>query len=337
MDEAQRQIWEWSEEVRNASLPPQSERVGSSAAMPDEIPRPATPGSEAEHQDAGEAAGPPPNRRKYRPRTCRICLDTVEPTFPAAGDTTALGMLGLNRPEKPVWQSPPPDGRLISPCICKGSQKYVHEGCLQMWRAQNPMNDSNYLQCPTCKFKYRMSRVGWARWVNNKALQLLLTLLIMAVLLFLLGFIADPLLNLWLDPMDTFSDAIFGSDVAAEPIGSLTGSSWSDHFLKGFAAMGVAGFSQGFFRVTPWSWATRVRGQRRRGGRDRVEDVGLVVIILGTMTFMGAVWKFVRLYVIESLQEVANRVLEVQGEDDDEVEADPPAAENPTTNQEQRG
>ena len=41
----------------------------------------------------------------------------------------------------------------ITPCLCRGTNKYVHEQCLQNWRimAENP---NNVTTCPSCKFKY---------------------------------------------------------------------------------------------------------------------------------------------------------------------------------------
>lgn len=102
-------------------------------------------------------------RKFYRPRTCRICLDTVLPTFHPPSETISR-----------VFQSSPSvtyesvdGGRLIRPCLCKGSQKYVHEGCLTAWRLQNPMEKRNYWQCPTCKYNYRLERMTWGRLIGS--------------------------------------------------------------------------------------------------------------------------------------------------------------------------
>jgi len=56
--------------------------------------------------------------------TCRICLSSDDPDS------------------------------LIAPCLCAGTQKWVHRGCLDEWRAQEqvPLAFGN---CPTCKFSYR--------------------------------------------------------------------------------------------------------------------------------------------------------------------------------------
>ena len=45
------------------------------------------------------------------------------------------------------------NGNLISPCKCKGFQKFIHEECLKKWRRENITTDS-YLQCEICKTDY---------------------------------------------------------------------------------------------------------------------------------------------------------------------------------------
>lgn len=42
---------------------------------------------------------------------------------------------------------------LISPCYCRGTNKYVHASCLNQWRALSD-NSENIEKCPTCKFNY---------------------------------------------------------------------------------------------------------------------------------------------------------------------------------------
>jgi len=64
-------------------------------------------------------------------KQCRICLDGVD----------AEGELG----------------RLIRPCLCKGSISYVHVRCLQRWRNTSPTK-SAFFACPQCKYQYRFAR-----------------------------------------------------------------------------------------------------------------------------------------------------------------------------------
>jgi hypothetical protein len=133
---------------------------------PDDLPK-----AEEESANVGNGAEPStsqsssqprteqPRRRYWPPRQCRICLETVQPTFHTASE---------NLPG--IFQSGPSvtydseEGRLLRPCKCKGSSKYVHEGCLQSWRHSDPSyGRRNYWQCPTCGFRYRLARLGWGR------------------------------------------------------------------------------------------------------------------------------------------------------------------------------
>lgn len=54
--------------------------------------------------------------------------------------------------------------RLFKPCMCHGSMKYVHVGCLQEWR-QNSVNSSSYFQCAQCGFKYNIYRPRLANYL----------------------------------------------------------------------------------------------------------------------------------------------------------------------------
>ena len=47
------------------------------------------------------------------------------------------------------------DDKLIAPCKCKGTIKYVHSNCLEQWRNLN-INNSRYYQCNECKYTYKL-------------------------------------------------------------------------------------------------------------------------------------------------------------------------------------
>ncbi|KAG1864280.1 hypothetical protein DFJ58DRAFT_656280 [Suillus subalutaceus] len=48
-------------------------------------------------------------------------------------------------------------GRLIRPCLCKGSISYVHIACLKRWRSSSFSNNSFY-RCPQCHYRYLFAR-----------------------------------------------------------------------------------------------------------------------------------------------------------------------------------
>mmetsp|Transcript_2739 Transcript_2739/g.2479 ORF Transcript_2739/g.2479 Transcript_2739/m.2479 type:complete len:94 (+) Transcript_2739:3-284(+) len=68
--------------------------------------------------------------------TCRICL---EAEFPS---------------------------KMISPCNCKGTQKFVHQKCLQIW----DLNHQNSIKkCEICKCEYKKTHrfLGVLKFLSN--------------------------------------------------------------------------------------------------------------------------------------------------------------------------
>ncbi|KAL0940929.1 uncharacterized protein CTRU02_203692 [Colletotrichum truncatum] len=268
---------------------------------------------------------PEPKQKYYGPRTCRICFDVVHPTFE---EPNVMGGF-MNTAPRPIYKSEDPDcGRLISPCKCKGSQRYVHEGCLQAWRYADSTADRNFFACPTCGYQYKLQRLSWANRLSSAYAQILLTIFIFIFSVFLLGFIADPILNLWSDPMGTIADTVANvlDDIEAindpEPEESGT---WLEHFLKGFFSLGLLGFLKSFLAMTPWQWwnlrssgLLGTTGRRGGTGRARVENINLGLVMIGAVTFMWGVWKGVRALSASALQRASDRVFDVGGDDDDD-------------------
>ncbi|KAI9155408.1 alpha-1,2-galactosyltransferase [Paramyrothecium foliicola] len=307
--------WDWTV-VDDASHPPPT------PTEPEAKHRPVESSSEDESAQSGAEVPPEPqSRQRYRPRTCRICLETVQPTF-AEGSTS-----------KPTYMSEDPDlGRLLSPCKCKGTQRYVHEGCLDAWRLSNPTATRNYWQCPTCKFTYRMARLHWAAALSSRLTKVFLTIVILFLCVFTLGFIADPIIDMWFDPLGTISDTVTGQFIDDEfqnvhlPIERTT---WSEHFMKGFYSMGLIGFLKSAVAMSPLNlWNLRGNGllgsgRRAGNGRQRMEDMTLLFILIGVGTSLMGIWKGVQALSARVLKDVSDRVLDVgDGNDDEEEEAD---------------
>jgi len=147
----------------------------------------------------------------------------------------------------------------------------------------------------------------------------------MAATIFVFGFIADPIINLYLDPYDTITslptggpDAIHFEDDEG---------SWVEHFIKGLASLGLLGFVKVFFAMSPWHWWNLrqtgiIGGGRARGGtgRDRMENISWTVVIIGVVTFLAAVWTWVRAWTASTLEKAGERVADVQGDDDGDAE-----------------
>ena len=236
-------------------------------------------------------SSPPKQRKHWPPRTCRICLETVNPTFHPPSEN----LPGILQPAPSVTydSGDPESGRLLRPCKCKGSSKYVHEGCLQAWRHADPgYGKRNYWQCPTCGFRYRLERMQWGRWISSTVTQIVLTVTIFLLALFIMGFVADPIINLYADPYTVlWAPTKVGEKI--EPI--LTDDEipgWTEHFIKGLAATGLLGFVKVLFALGPWNYfnlrGSGIMGGGRSGntGRDRMTSISWAVVLIGVVTFL---------------------------------------------------
>ncbi|KAF2479226.1 hypothetical protein BDY17DRAFT_305199 [Neohortaea acidophila] len=270
----------------------------------------------------------PRQRTHYPPRQCRICLDVVHPTFYTPEPLSTSLPASLHPKPQVSYTSPPGDGgRLLRPCKCKGSQKYVHEDCLSAWRMQDPLQKRNYWQCPTCQYKYQLQRLTWGSWISSTTAQIGLTVVIFVTAMFALGFVADPIINLYLDPVETIA-------TAGGPTGSLffedEPATWTEHFIKGLASLGLLGFAKFLLTLSPWHWfnmrgtGVYVGGGGRAGttGRDRLSQLSWFTIVVGIVTFLYAVWKGVRAWSRRTLEKAGERVMDVPGNDDDDDDAE---------------
>lgn len=68
------------------------------------------------------------------------------------------------------------ENRLFSPCLCSGTQRYIHEQCLDEWR-QAAHAQSNYFECPVCNYHYRLQRIPLYHVLVHWALVMLMTAL----------------------------------------------------------------------------------------------------------------------------------------------------------------
>jgi hypothetical protein len=232
--------------------------------------------------------------KRWPPRTCRICLETVMPTFHMP--TESLPGILQHSPSVTYDSTDPESGRLLRPCKCKGSSKYVHEGCLQAWRHADPgYAKRNYWHCPTCGFQYRLERMNWGRWISSTTTQVVLTITILFLTLFIMGFVADPIINIYLDPYSFLSSAsISNLGSKLEPI--LTDEdvpTWTEHFIKGLASLGLLSFVKVIFALSPWQWwnlrssgILNSSGRAGANGRDRLASISWIMVLVGVGTFL---------------------------------------------------
>ncbi|KAI1769630.1 hypothetical protein GGR53DRAFT_9426 [Hypoxylon sp. FL1150] len=267
-------------------------------------------GAESRHERPGRPAG---NARKHV-RMCWICHDEVEATYE---EPSFLDGVRNRRPKRQYISE---DGdRLVNPCHCKGSVKYVHEGCLKAWMNENP----DAWKCNRCSYQYQMERLNWAQRLRSPIVALGLTVFILIATIFALGFIADPILNLWLDPVGTISDSVTAGHIRLDDDMDLLpdDAGWFEHFLKGLFSLGLLGFVKAFLVMSPWQWWNLRTsgiiggGNRRAGtGRERMESINLLLVVIGVFTFLYAVWKATRKWTQRTLDRASQRILNVQRE-----------------------
>jgi len=83
-------------------------------------------------------------------RTCRVCFET--------------------------------SGRMFSPCLCRGSMRYVHLHCLNEWRTMSA-NSRSYYQCDQCGYRYNLMRTEWAKLLESPTTVAVATAVAFALLL----------------------------------------------------------------------------------------------------------------------------------------------------------
>lgn len=135
------------------------------------------------------------------------------------------------------------------------------------------------------------------------AAQISLTVLIFLIATFTLGYVADPIINLYLDPYDTIVSAPTSShgsySALYEELYEEEPDGWIEHFLKGFASLGLLGFAKFLLTLSPWQW-WNVRNSGMMGGggaragvtgRDRLQQISWITVLVGIITVL---WVSVR-------------------------------------------
>ncbi|KAJ7092651.1 hypothetical protein C8R44DRAFT_816227 [Mycena epipterygia] len=114
-------------------------------------------------------------------RQCRICLAGAE-------EVEALG-------------------RLIKPCLCKGSISFVHLKCLQRWR-NTSANKSAFFSCPQCHYKYRFARTRIVGIATNPVVVGAISAVLFTLLVLLSSFITTYFMS-WFEEPDYYRSSYF--------------------------------------------------------------------------------------------------------------------------------
>lgn len=166
-------------------------------------------------------------------RCCRICLGTTD-----------------NRLSQ--------EGKLISPCLCKGTSRYIHLGCLQTWREMSPKKESSY-RCDTCHYHYSLARPWIANVLENPWFQNIVTLI-----MFLALWIGAAYGGHALDEKDIWQwKKLKYLNGRQRPVNTVLGLDWWD-IVWGLTAVGCVGLLflivLGCKRCCASRWESRGRG-----------------------------------------------------------------------------
>jgi len=73
-------------------------------------------------------------------------------------------------------------GKLVSPCLCSGSMRFVHLECLETWRRRSA-NPQSYYQCENCLYRYSFRRALYAQVLRSALVLHLVSLVALLILL----------------------------------------------------------------------------------------------------------------------------------------------------------
>lgn len=111
------------------------------------------------------------------------------------------------------------DGHLISPCLCKGTMRFVHVDCLTQWRTTSQNKDS-FFACDSCQYQYSFRRPAWASLLRSALVVHLVAVVLFVFLIALCGHCAAVADRLLLD--DALSNAFAIDDVQMAEVHQLS-------------------------------------------------------------------------------------------------------------------
>ncbi|KAI9012742.1 hypothetical protein BC832DRAFT_547898 [Gaertneriomyces semiglobifer] len=254
---------------------PEGLRRRENTSVQDEVP-----------EEAETPLADPPQAAGRDDRICRICFGGQE-----------------DEPEL---------GRLLSPCKCNGTMKYVHVECLNEWRRNSRKKESFY-QCDQCLYRYNFARTTWARIAVNEVVVTLLTFAVFLVSAIFSGFGAKLIL-MYYGPGSIFDWELLEDLELTYFANPAAYSMWRIdivHLLLGVMLLGVMGFTQ--LAATVF-WGTGIPGFRTRrmgGGRDG-SLIFTVIIVIGVVKMVWAMYKGVREWSRRRLEVVEAAIMDVR-------------------------
>ncbi|EPQ32477.1 uncharacterized protein PFL1_00671 [Pseudozyma flocculosa PF-1] len=121
------------------------------------------------------ADAPQPNQQENDNANLAICRICLEGPGDSADDGESLG-------------------RLLSPCKCKGTMKYVHATCLDRWRALSARS-SSVVSCDQCGAPYRFRKSPFVGLATSPSLLFALSVFLFVALIWTTGAVASLVLS----------------------------------------------------------------------------------------------------------------------------------------------
>lgn len=210
--------------------------------------------------------------------------------------------------------------------------RYVHELCLMRLRTESTRAGSLWT-CHQCGHDFNLQRLTIHKILSSKLSSGVAAVWVMLIVMFFLGFIADPIINLYEDPYYTLVEQDYWAEV---PVVRADGpvSSWLIHFMKGLVSMGFIGFMK-VMLLNPWNWwnlrQTGLIGNRGRTGttgRDRASNIQWIAVAIGVGSAFYFFYQMVQTVIGRALTRLGDKIVDTQlPRDDDDLK--PPAGYKP--------
>lgn len=181
-------------------------------------------------------------------------------------------------------------------------------------------------KCHECGHQFNFQKLTVQRMLSNNFSAAVFTVVFMIILMFALGFIAEPIISFYIDPYDTMMGREpLWDDLELELPGRAGRlSAWGQHFAKGFISVGVVGFIK-MLLMNPWNWwnlrNSGLMGSRRTSatGRDRSVNFNWIFVLIGIFSAFYFFYQWVQAIIQKSLARIGNHIVDTQlpGDDDD--------------------
>ncbi|CAG8434109.1 4729_t:CDS:2 [Ambispora gerdemannii] len=162
-------------------------------------------------------------------------------------------------------------GRLFSTCKCNGPMKYVHVGCLELWRNTGIRQEASY-RCEICEYEYKFYRTRIAKILSSWILAHFLSILTLLGLFFAFSWMTKIFDHTIRNEKSDLNDTYF----IHRKIEFLNLANWN--WIAGLLAISIIGLL--FLTYHSWRYGFRSTRELYFGGGGRICNCGHVSFIL---------------------------------------------------------